>query len=65
MKKIFKTLLVVAMLLVQIIPTTLVRADDTKPAITINKAIVDESYSIYKILTLESYDADKNKYLFF
>ena len=42
MKKIFNTLLVVAMLLVQIIPTTLVRADDTKPAITINKAVVDE-----------------------
>lgn len=64
MKKIFNTLLVVAMLLVQIIPTTLVRADDTKPAITINKAIVDESYSIYKILTLESYDADNNTYIY-
>lgn len=64
MKKIFNTLLVVMMLLVQIIPTTLVRADDTKPAITINKAIVGESYSIYKVLTLESYNATNNTYIY-
>lgn len=64
MKKVFNTLLVVAMLLVQIIPTTLVLADDTKPAITINNAVVDETYSIYKVLTLESYDAAKKTYIY-
>ena len=60
MKKIFNTLLVVAMLLVQIIPTTLVRADDTKPAITINKAIVDESYIIEVIDMIKKSNNGKN-----
>ena len=35
---------------------------DTKGSITIDNAVVGESYSIYKILTLESYDKTANAY---
>lgn len=53
-KKIFNMLLVVAMLLVQIVPTTNVFAEETG-TITVKEAVKGETYSIYKILTLETY----------
>ncbi len=33
-------------------------------SITINKAVVDETYSIYRILDLETYDKDANHYIY-
>lgn len=33
-------------------------------SITINKAIVDETYSIYRVLDLETYDKDANHYIY-
>ena len=35
-----------------------------KGTITINKAIVNESYNIYKVLDLETYDKDNNHYIY-
>ena len=56
--KIFSMILVFAMLLVSAISTTNVFADEVKGTITIKKAVVGETYSIYKILTLETYDGN-------
>ena len=56
--KIFSMILVFAMLLVSAITTTNVFADEVKGTITIKKAVVGETYSIYKILTLETYDGN-------
>ena len=33
-------------------------------SITINKAVVDETYSIYRVLDLETYDKDNNHYIY-
>ena len=33
-------------------------------SITINKAVVDETYSIYRVLDLETYDKDANHYIY-
>ena len=67
MKKIISTLLVLTMVLVQIVPTTLVKADTVsgrgdsqKGSITIDNAIVDKTYTIYRIFDLESYSYDKD-----
>lgn len=67
MKKIISTLLVLTMVLVQIVPTTLVKADtvsgrgdEQKGSITIDNAIVDKTYTIYRIFDLESYSYDKD-----
>ena len=35
-----------------------------KGTITINKAIVNESYNIYKVLDLETYDKVNNHYIY-
>ena len=67
MKKIISTLLVLTMVLVQIVPTTLVKADTVngrgdsqKGSITIDNAIIDKTYTIYRIFDLESYSYDKD-----
>lgn len=56
--KIFSMILVFTMLLVSGLKATNVSADEVKGTITINKAVVGETYSIYKILTLETYDGN-------
>ena len=66
MKKMLKSLLVLALLLVQVVPMLTVNAADsgsikegTKGKITINNAIVGQTYDIYRILELESYSTGK------
>lgn len=68
MKKMLKSLLVLALLLVQVVPMLTVNAEqvnsgsikeDTKGKITINNALDGETYDIYKILELESYETGK------
>ena len=66
MKKVLKSLLVLVLVLVQVFPMFIVNAQDngsikegTKGKITINNALVGETYEIYQILKLESYAKDK------
>lgn len=63
MKKILNILLVIAVTLVQLIPTTLVNAAETG-TITITNAVKDETYSIYKILELDRYDTTAKRYIY-
>lgn len=56
-KKLFGLLFAFVFALVQ------VNAAETG-SITINKAVVDETYSIYRILDLETYDKDANHYIY-
>ena len=63
MKKILNIILVIAVTLVQLIPTTLVNAAETG-TITITNAVKDETYSIYKILELDRYDTTANRYIY-
>lgn len=66
MKNLFKKVLVLALLLVQIIPTTIVNAatgrNNDNGSITIKNAEVGKDYSVYEILKLESYDTDKKAF---
>ncbi|MBQ8473067.1 MAG: SpaH/EbpB family LPXTG-anchored major pilin [Bacilli bacterium] len=69
MKKILKMMFVLALLLVQIVPSTLVNAvtnnaDDTidNGKITINNVVEGRTYTIYKILQLESYEGSAYSY---
>lgn len=64
MKKILNTLLVLAIILVQIVPTTFAKADAVTGSITVEKAVVGETYSVYKILTLETFDKTNNHYIY-
>lgn len=68
MKKILKMMFVLAFLLVQIVPTTLVNAasgtNDDSGTITINNVEEGRVYTIYEILQLESYDTVKNAYAY-
>ena len=68
MKKVLKSLLVLVLVLVQVFPMFIVNAEQvnngsikegTKGKITINNALVGETYEIYQILKLESYTKDK------
>lgn len=66
MKKIFKMMFVLALLLVQLVPATLVNAvsgtNKNNGKITINNVSEDKTYAIYQILQLESYNTDTNSY---
>ena len=73
MKRVKKLLsLVLAMMLVLAMGSTAMAAGELpdEPAavergtITINNAIEEQTYTIYKILDLESYNADNNAYLY-
>ena len=68
MKKILKMMFVLAFLLVQIVPTTLVNADsgtnNNTGTITINNVEEGRVYTIYEILQLESYNTDANAYTY-
>ena len=68
MKKMLKSLFVLALLLVQVVPMLTVNAEpvnsgsileETKGKITIDNAIVGQTYKIYQILELESYSEGK------
>lgn len=67
MKKIINTFLVLALVLIQLIPSSIVnaetisgKAEDKKGTITIDKAIEGKTYTIYRIFDLESYSYDKD-----
>ena len=66
MKKIINTLLVLAVVLVQLIPSSLVNAatisgkGGANGTITIDNAIEGKTYTIYRIFDLESYSYDKD-----
>lgn len=60
-KRIFSLLLAFVFAIVQVNP---VNADDNTGSITINKAVVNETYKIYKILDLETYDVVNNHYIY-
>lgn len=65
MKKILKMMFVLALLLVQIVPQTLVNAAGTNSndgTITINDVVEGKTYTIYQMLELESYDETKGTY---
>ena len=68
MKKIFNSLFALALLLVQIVPTTFVSAEkgtnSNDGIITINNTIKEKTYSVYQILQLESYDTEKQAYTY-
>ena len=57
-KKLFGLLFAFVFALVQ------VNAANGTGSITINKAVVDETYSIYRILDLETYDKDAKHYIY-
>ena len=57
-KKLFGLLFAFVFALVQ------VNAANGTGSITINKAVVDETYSIYRILDLETYDKGANHYIY-
>ena len=57
-KKLFGLLFAFVFALVQ------VNAANETGSITINKAVVDETYSIYRVLDLETYDKTNNHYIY-
>ena len=61
MKKIISYVLV---FLVSVFSIVNVNADTTKGSITINSTIVNETYKIYKVLELETYDKVNNHYIY-
>ena len=64
MKKIKKILSLLLLLVLSLAQVGNVKADGTKGTITIKNAIVNETYSIYRILDLETYDALNNHYIY-
>lgn len=68
MKKIFKFLFVLAFAVVQFLPVVNVNAlhgkNDNSGEIEITNAIDGQTYSVYQILVLESYDTEKGAYTY-
>ena len=68
MKKLINSLLIIALLIMQFVPTTIVKAangrNDNTGTITISNAILDRSYAIYEVLKLESFDTLKEAYTY-
>lgn len=54
----------ICMLFMLVLSITNVNAANEKGTITINKAIVNEEYNIYKVLDLETYDKVYNHYIY-
>lgn len=54
----------ICMLFMLVLSITNVNAANEKGTITINKAIVNEEYNIYKVLDLETYDKVNNHYIY-
>lgn len=61
-KRLLSLAVLFVMALVQMNPLSVSAASNG--SITINKAIVGETYSIYKVLKLETYDATNNHYIY-
>lgn len=61
-KRLLSLAVLFVMALVQMNPLSVSAAPNG--SITINKAIVGETYSIYKVLELETYDATNNHYIY-
>ncbi len=61
-KRLLSLAVLFVMALVQMNPLSVSAASNG--SITINKAIVGETYSIYKVLELETYDATNNHYIY-
>lgn len=60
-KRWMASLLALVLTLVMTVP---IFAEDSKGTITINKTVKDQTYTIYRIFDLESYDAEQKAYLY-
>lgn len=60
-KKLFAALLAAALVLAMAVPAFAV-TNATKGSITISKTVKDETYTIYRIFKLDSYNAESNTY---
>ena len=60
-KKLFAALLAAALVLAMAVPAFAV-TNATKGSITISKTVTDETYTIYRMFKLDSYNAESNTY---
>ena len=63
-KKLFAALLAAALVLAMALPAFAVTNVDTKGSITISNTVKDETYTIYKLFDLDSYDTAHNAYFY-
>lgn len=61
-KKLFAALLAAALVLAMAVPAFAVTSADTNGSITIDNAVSGETYTIYRMFTLDSYDAASKTY---
>ena len=61
-KKLFAVLLAAALVLAMALPAFAVTSADTKGSITISNTVKDETYTIYRMFKLDSYNAESNTY---
>ena len=61
-KKLFAALLAAALVLAMAVPAFAVANTGSNGSITIDNAVSGETYTIYRMFTLDSYDADSNTY---
>ena len=61
-KKLFAALLAAALVLAMAVPAFAVTNTGTNGSITIDNAVSGETYTIYRMFTLDSYDADSKTY---
>ena len=63
-KKLFAALLAAALVLAMAVPAFAETSANTKGSITINNTVKDETYTIYKLFDLDSYDTAHNAYFY-
>ena len=63
-KKLFAALLAAALMLAMAVPAFAETSANTKGSITINNTVKDETYTIYKLFDLDSYDTAHNAYFY-
>lgn len=61
-KKLFAALLAAALVLAMALPAFAVTSADTKGTITISNTVKDETYTIYRMFKLDSYNAESKTY---
>lgn len=61
-KKLFAALLAAALVLAMAVPAFAVTSADTKGTITISNTVKDETYTIYRMFKLDSYNAESKTY---
>ena len=61
-KKLFAVLLAAALVLAMALPAFAVTSADTKGSITISNTVKDETYTIYRLFKLDSYNGDHYSY---